>query len=88
MNTLDIEQRVIAIVAAEANRSVREIDKNTNLIYNLFIDSLTMLEICFSIEDHFNIVIKDEERRELETITLITAHIDKKLKEKEGFVNV
>lgn len=78
----EIEQIVIEIIAEEVNRPVSDFTKDVNLVYSLFIDSLSMLEICLAIEDRFDIVIAESDRKTLETITLISAYIDKKLKEK------
>lgn len=78
----EIEQIIIEIIAEEVNRPASDFTKDVNLIYSLFIDSLSMLEICMVIEDRFDVIIKEDERKGLETVTLIAACIDKKLREK------
>ena len=45
-----------------------EINENTDLLYGLGVDSLTLVSLVGDVEDHFSIAITDEDLAQLSTV--------------------
>jgi acyl carrier protein len=81
METKEIEQKVIDIVAEQMGVDKGEINRDTHFINDLNADSLDTVELVMEFEDEFETSIPDEEAEKIQTvgqaIDYILAHIEK-----------
>ena len=73
MDTSEIEEKVIAIVAEQMAVDKGEINRDTNFVNDLNADSLDTVELVMEFEDEFETSIPDEEA---EKITTVQAAVD------------
>lgn len=71
-NTL---QRIVEIVAKQANTSVGEVTPDTHLINDLGFDSLDVMETVMELEDAFNIGVAEDDIPALATPKLISEYV-------------
>ncbi len=78
----DIEEKVISIVADQMAVEKSEINRDTNFVNDLNADSLDTVELVMEFEDEFDTSIPDEEAEKIQTvgqaIDYISSHIENK----------
>ena len=82
METNEIEEKVISIVADQMGVDKAEINRDTNFVNDLNADSLDTVELVMEFEDEFDTSIPDEEAEKIQTvgqaIDYISTHLEKK----------
>ncbi len=79
MNTLEHVVSVVRSVANERHEVV--IDEDTDILSNAELDSLAMLEIMETLEQHFQLALFDSiDLREVSTPRKMAVHIDRSLR--------
>ena len=68
MDTPDFEARVKKILTKRVGIPPQEIQLDAKLVDDLGLDSLDVVELTIAAEGEFNIVIEDEQIRELSTV--------------------
>jgi acyl carrier protein len=80
MDSSEVEQKVIDIVAEQMGVDKGEINKDTHFINDLNADSLDTVELVMEFEDEFETSIPDEEAEKIQTvgqaIDYIVQHIE------------
>lgn len=80
--SVDIEEKVIHIVAEQMSVDKGEITRATSFVNDLNADSLDTVELVMELEDEFDLTIPDEEAEKLKTvgeaIDYIKQHLEKK----------
>jgi acyl carrier protein len=80
MDTSEIEEKVISIVAEQMAVDKGEINRETNFVNDLNADSLDTVELVMEFEDEFETSIPDEEAEKITTvgqaIEFIKTHMD------------
>jgi acyl carrier protein len=77
---LEIEQRVIAMVAKKYGASDREITRATHFRDDLNFDSLDFVELTMAIEIEFDISVPDAEAAPLQTVGDVVDYVADRLK--------
>jgi acyl carrier protein len=81
MDTNEVEEKVISIVAEQMGVDKGEINRETNFVADLNADSLDTVELVMEFEDEFETSIPDEEAEKIQTvgqaIDFIKSHLDK-----------
>ncbi len=81
MESSEVEQKVIDIVAEQMGVDKGEINRDTHFINDLNADSLDTVELVMEFEDEFETSIPDEEAEKIQTvgqaIDYINQHIEK-----------
>ena len=81
MDTNEIQEKVIAIVAEQMGVDKGEINRNTHFVNDLNADSLDTVELVMEFEDEFETSIPDEDAEKIQTvgqaIDFIAAHLNK-----------
>ncbi len=79
--SVEIEEKVVSIVAEQMGVDKGEINRNTNFVNDLNADSLDTVELVMEFEDEFETSIPDEEAEKIQTvgqaIDYIQGHVDK-----------
>ena len=78
---MDVEKRVLEIIAKNFRRNVSEITVNTKLMADLGADSLDMIELMLDIEDEFKIDFEDKRAENIHSIQDAIQEIEKLLKQ-------
>ncbi|MFI4847289.1 MAG: acyl carrier protein [Candidatus Makana argininalis] len=63
-----IEDKIKKIISKQFRVSTKSISYNTSFIKDLGADSLDIIELIISLEENFNLEIKDEEFEQITTI--------------------
>src|SRR5688572_24531884 len=74
-----ISERVLQIVAEEAEQPREAIDRDTSLGGEMF-DSLGVMELIMALEDEFEISIPDEESAKIQTVGQLIDAIEQRLR--------
>lgn len=78
---MDVEKRVLELIAKNFKRDVSEINVNTKLMAELGADSLDMIELMLDIEDEFKIDFEDKRAENIHSIKDAIMEIEKLLKD-------
>ena len=78
----ELEQEIIDIIAEEGEIDRSEITPDSNL-YDLGIDSLSSLEILVALEEKYDIVIKQNRLRNVNSVRGIIRVVSNELKKKQ-----
>jgi acyl carrier protein len=81
MTQIDVQQRVLKVVAEVLNRKEDEIHLDASLRDDLHLDSLQQMTLFIVLEDEFKRTIPPEEVTGLGTIKDVIAFIEKKTHE-------
>ena len=76
---MDIFEKVRAFLAEEMDADPESITRDTNIMEDLGADSLDVVELITTLEDEFNIVIADDEARQLATVGEVVDFVEKKI---------
>lgn len=68
MNDVDIEAKVIDLVAEHLGVDKAQLTRDTNFATDLHADSLDTVEMIMSLEDEFDTSIPDEEAEKIKTV--------------------
>lgn len=79
MEDIDIEQKVISIVAEQMGVDKGEINRDTNFVNDLNADSLDTVELVMEFEDEFETSIPDEEAEKIQTVGQAIGYIKEQL---------
>lgn len=79
MEDIDIEQKVISIVAEQMGVDKGEINRDTNFVNDLNADSLDTVELVMEFEDEFETSIPDEEAEKIQTVGQAIDYIKEQL---------
>lgn len=71
-----IEDRVIAVVAEQLDKEVKEITKESSFVDDLGADSLDTVELVMALEEEFDAEIPDEEAEKITTVQLAIDYIN------------
>ena len=74
-----VAERVIGLIAKQLRRPAEEIPPDKDLAQDLNADSLDIVEIVMTLEEHFNLRIPDEEAEKLKTAGRFIDFIEKNL---------
>ena len=74
-----ISDRVIGLIAKQLRRPAEDIRPDKDLTRDLNADSLDIVEIVMTMEEHFNLRIPDEEAEKLKTAGRFIDFIEKNL---------
>jgi len=77
MNTQEIEQRIIALLAKKLEVDSSKITAETRLAEDLGVDSFGAVELMFEIEEAFGLKIPDSEIEHVRKVSDITGYIVK-----------
>lgn len=80
--SVDIEEKVIHIVAEQMSVDKGEITRATSFVNDLNADSLDTVELVMELEDEFDLTIPDEEAEKLKTVGEAIDYIKKHLEKK------
>ncbi len=80
--SVDIEEKVIHIVADQMSVDKGEITRATSFVNDLNADSLDTVELVMELEDEFDLTIPDEEAEKLKTVGEAIDYIKKHLEKK------
>ncbi len=72
-----IFEQVQKLLAEQLNVVPESITRETNIVTDLHADSLDVVEMLMSLEDHFGITVPDEVANELVTVGAIVDYIEK-----------
>lgn len=86
MNRMEIETKVIEVVALQFGMEIGEIEPETNFLTDLNSDSLDAVELVMCIEDRFDLIIPDDEADKMITVKMVVDHVEKELKKREDDV--
>jgi acyl carrier protein len=76
---MNVEQRIIKIVASQLKVDETSFKLDTNIVEDLGGDSLDAAEIIFDIEDEFGIELSKEEYTGMRTIQNLVEMVSKKI---------
>ena len=72
-----VYEKVREMLAEQLGISVDDINMDTHVLNDLSADSLDLVELMMALEEEYDIVITDENVRELYTVREITEFIEK-----------
>jgi acyl carrier protein len=75
---MEIEQKIIEIIAGQLSARPSDITPQTHLIDDLGIDSLDSVELTMALEEEFAIEIPDEAVTKLSTVQQIIDYVKEK----------
>lgn len=78
MNRIELEKKIINIVAEQVGADVEDITPASSFIADLGFDSLDVVEVTMSIEDEFGIDITDEDAEKLANVKFVVDYVTKK----------
>ena len=82
MDSKEIEEKVISIVADQMGVEKAEVNRDTNFVNDLNADSLDTVELVMEFEDEFDTSIPDEEAEKIQNvgqaIDYISSHLEQK----------
>ena len=78
----ELEQEIINVIAEEGEIDKSEITPDSNL-YDLGIDSLSSLEILVALEEKYDITIKQNRLRNVNSVREIIRVVSSELREKQ-----
>lgn len=64
----EVEKKIKEIISEQLGIGTEKIFKNYSISGNLGADSLDIMELIMSVEEHFNILIKDEQIKKINTV--------------------
>ncbi|NDF13381.1 MAG: acyl carrier protein [Proteobacteria bacterium] len=74
MSTLD---RLIAIIAKEADKDPTTLSASSSFEGDIGLDSLALVEVILKIEEAFNVNVPDHEVQKFKTLGDVVAYLDK-----------
>lgn len=72
-----MEKKIIEMIADKLNIDISTIKLESNFVTDLNADSLDILEMLMSLEEEFNVVVKDEDVATIKTVNDIIEYIKK-----------
>lgn len=72
-----ISERIVKLLARQLELSPTEIGADTHIVNDLGADSLDVVELIISVEEEFNILIPEEQAKDLFTVRQIVEYINK-----------
>lgn len=64
----EIEKRILNIISEHLNEDIYDINRSTQLVEDLEVDSLDTVELIMTIEKEFNLIISDKVIKEIHTV--------------------
>lgn len=64
----EIEKRILNIISEHLNEDIYDINRSTQLVEDLEVDSLDTVELIMTIEKEFNLIISDKVIKEVHTV--------------------
>lgn len=84
MTRIEIENKVKEIIAVQFGIMVDEVDFKSSFVKDLNADSLDAVETTMIAEDHFDIIITDEEAEKCLTVGLLVDCVEQKINDKSS----
>ena len=82
VETVSVEQRVIAIVSDHFAYDKEKIKRTTTFIEDIGADSLDIVEFVMELEEEFDIQIPDDQAEKIKTVGEAVDYIEKAIKDK------
>jgi acyl carrier protein len=82
VETVSVEQRVIAIVSDHFAYDKEKIKRTTTFIEEIGADSLDIVEFVMELEEEFDIQIPDDQAEKIKTVGEAVDYIEKAIKDK------
>ena len=79
-----VSARVAGLIAKQLKKSVEEVQPDKDLARDLGADSLDIVEIVMTLEEHFDLRIPDKEAEKLKTAGQLINFIERHLKANRG----
>ena len=74
---MDIKKQIIQLIAKQLDIKEQDIKPESEFIKDLKADSLDIVEIVMTVEEHFDLQIPDEKAEEVKTIQQLVNYIEK-----------
>lgn len=71
-----MEKKVIELIASKLGKDVSSVKLESNFVTDLNADSLDILEMLMSLEEEFQVVVKDEDVATIKTVADIIKYIE------------
>ena len=71
-----MEKKIIEMIADKLGRDVSNVTLESNFVTDLYADSLDILEMLMSLEEEFQVVVKDEDVASIKTVGDIIKYIN------------
>lgn len=71
-----MEKKIIEMIADKLGRDVSNVTLESNFVTDLNADSLDILEMLMSLEEEFQVVVKDEDVASIKTVGDIIKYIN------------
>ena len=78
---MDIKKQVIQLIANQLNIKEEDIKPESEFIKDLKADSLDIVEIVMTVEEHFDLQIPDEKAERITSIQHLISYIEKAKKQ-------
>ena len=78
---MDIKKQVLELVAKQLNIKEEDIKPESEFIKDLKADSLDIVEIVMTVEEHFGLQIPDEKAEKITNIQQLVSYIEKEKKQ-------
>lgn len=75
---MDIKNQVIELIAKQLNKQTGDVKPECELIKDLNADSLDIVEIVMTLEEHFDLQIPDEEAEKIKTVQNFIGYVESK----------
>lgn len=66
--SVDVEEKIVSIVAEHMGKDKAELSKETNFVNDLGADSLDTVELVMLFEEEFDTIIPDEDAEKIQTV--------------------
>lgn len=73
-------EKIQKLLAEQLNVQPESITMDANIVADLHADSLDIVEMLMSMEDHFGIQVPDEVANELVTVKALVEYVEKAIK--------
>lgn len=74
----DIKNQVAGLIAKQLNKQAGDVKPECELIKDLNADSLDIVEIVMTLEEHFELQIPDEEAEKMKTVQNFISYVEAK----------
>ena len=78
---MDIKKQITQLIAKQLNIKEEDIKPESEFIKDLKADSLDVVEIVMTIEEHFDLQIPDEKAEQITNIQNLISYIEKEKKQ-------